>query len=73
LVTCPYRGYEGESELLKTWKFGFYEVERPHALSAVEFSTTTRGLTLKGEEIRVRNQGQIGGLINGGKVSKFVS
>ncbi|MFP3319921.1 MAG: hypothetical protein RXO24_05115 [Acidilobus sp.] len=43
MVKCPYCGYEGESELLKTRKFGFYEVERLRALSAVEFSTTTRG------------------------------
>jgi len=43
LLTCPYCGYEGEFELLKTRKFGFYEVERLRALSAVEFSTTTRG------------------------------
>ncbi|MCQ4448804.1 MAG: hypothetical protein NO076_06145 [Sulfolobales archaeon] len=41
MVRCPYCGYEGESELLKIRKFGFYEGERLRALSAVEFSTTT--------------------------------
>ena len=43
MVKCPYCGYEGESVLLKTRKFGFYEVERLRALSAVEFLTTIRG------------------------------
>lgn len=43
MVTCPNCGYEGESVLLKTRKFGFYEVERLRALRAVEFLTTTRG------------------------------
>jgi len=43
MVKCPYCGYEGESMLLKTRKFGFYEVERLRALSAAEFLTTTRG------------------------------
>ncbi len=43
MVTCPYCGYEGESVLLKTRKFGFYEVERLRVLRAVEFLTTTRG------------------------------
>jgi transposase len=28
LAKCPYCGYEGEFKLLKTWKFGFYEVKR---------------------------------------------
>ena len=28
MVKCPYCGYEGELNLLKTWKFRFYEVKR---------------------------------------------
>jgi len=26
VVRCPYCGYEGEHRLLKTWRFGFYDV-----------------------------------------------
>ena len=27
MVKCPYCGFEGEHRLLKTWKFGFYDVK----------------------------------------------
>ena len=26
MVKCPYCGFEGEFKLLKTWRFGFYDV-----------------------------------------------
>jgi uncharacterized Zn finger protein len=28
VAKCPYCGFEGESKLLKTWKFRFYDVRR---------------------------------------------
>ncbi len=28
MVKCPYCGFDGEFRLLKSWRFGFYEVKR---------------------------------------------
>ena len=49
-VRCPYCGFEGKFKVLKTWKFGFYEVKSFDVLSAVVCLIIT--MALVSEQVR---------------------